>query len=377
MACDILMLSPTLKYGGAERLRATVAKELVRQGYSVRVVALRAGGPFAESLRNARVPVDVLGIRGTTFDVKGQLKLRAYLGQHNPTIVQSGQFLTNYHSVLAARSVGGSTTIIEEHGFNDWKRLRHQAIDRFVTGRRADGIIACSQAVANAAVKEYRLPANRVRCIHNCVDLDALEKTEEESLEVPAAKGPVVGTVGTLRKEKGHDVLVAAWLSLLDSGELSDKAELWFVGDGPMRPQLEAIAADYPSIRVLGSRNDVGVLVRKFTVFAFPSHSEGFGIALAEAMYLGLAAVASDVGGIPELISDQETGLLVPVGDTAAVASAIAELLGSNSRREALGRAAKTSAKRRFSPATYAKQLIDFAIELGASIDPVGGDHHD
>lgn len=372
MPTDILMLSPTLKVGGAERLRAIVAPELACHGYDVRVCLLKSDGPFACELKKANVPVDVLGIRGSLADLPGQMKLRTYLREHSPSVVISGQFLTNFHSVLAARAVGVPTVIIEEHGFNDWKKAHHKWVDWSVTGPRADGLIACSRAVARHAMSSYRVPPLRVRSIHNCVDASALDKVPEELLGSAIPAGPVVGTVGTLRQEKGHRDLLAAWESLTQSARIPDAAELWFVGDGPMRDEIEAAARANSSIRVLGTRSDIGDVLRCFDVFAFPSTSEGFGIALAEAMYLGVAPIASDSGGIPELIVDGKTGLLVAVHDADALADGIAELLNDDAKRSNLGSAAKADARERFCPSRYARQLVDFAVDLGAPLDRIG-----
>lgn len=361
--CDVLMICPTLGVGGAERLRATVAPALVDRGLAVRVAAIRRGGAFESVLANRGVAVDVLNLPGTLTSWRTQSVLRRYLREHRPRVVQSGQFLTNLHAATAARAVGTELVVIEEHGFNDWKRRHHRLIDRALTARGADAVVCCSEAVAVVARRSY--PVCDVVAIPNCVDPDALQPSPAPS--VPAATGPVVVTVGTLRREKGHGRLLDAWEQLAAAGRPAG-AELWIVGDGPERDQLARRITGDASVRLLGNRADVADLLQAAAVFAFPSVSEGFGIALAEALWVGVAAVGSRSGGIVEVLANGRAGLLVDPHSVDELAGAIGDLLSDAGLRERYRQAGQTYARANFDPAGYVDRLLSLYRRHGVGL---------
>jgi glycosyltransferase involved in cell wall biosynthesis len=129
------------------------------------------------------------------------------------------------------------------------------------------------------------------------------------------------------------------------------RAALVLVGDGPERPGLEAIAAELgvaDAVRFAGARSDVPRLLRLFDVFALSSQTEGISVALLEAMAAGLPAVATAVGGNPEVVVEGETGRLVPAGDPARLGEALASLLADPDRRQAWGQAGRARVMEKF-----------------------------
>ena len=358
--CDVLMLTPTLGLGGAERLRSVVARELHRRGIAVYVTAIRGGGPFEAELRAAGVSVDVLDLPGGLFNLRTHRTLRRHIRTLRPRVIQSGQFVTN---ALAVAAAGQTPCVIEEHGFSVWKKRRHHLVDRRWTGPRCVAAIACSDAVARAAEASLNLPVGGVTTIHNCVEI-----SDAAGDPLPESNGPVVVTVGTLRPAKAHRVLIDAWSRLHAAGDLPTAAELWVVGDGPLRDPLEQSVPAGVNVRFLGSRTDVGRILQRADMFAFPSTDEGFGIALAEAMASGLPCVASDAGGIPELVGDGVTGLLFPPGDVNRLAEALRCLLHDRALASRLGEAAREDATRRFTPAAYVDRLLEIYRSVGVAV---------
>ena len=129
-------------------------------------------------------------------------------------------------------------------------------------------------------------------------------------------------------------------------------AELWMVGDGPERGACEHLAHDLGvtgAVRFWGKRNDVPALLREADVLLMPSEMESFGLAALEGMSSGVVPVGTDVGGVPELITDGADGFLCSVGDVETMAARAASLLGDCDRRRALGAAARRTAVERFS----------------------------
>jgi glycosyltransferase involved in cell wall biosynthesis len=163
--------------------------------------------------------------------------------------------------------------------------------------------------------------------------------------------GFVVGTVSRLSPEKGVEFFVEATNEI---AKVMPNARFWIVGDGPLRGELERRAGD--AVHFLGARDDVPELLHAMDVFVMPSLEEAFGIAVVEAMACGLPVVATNVGGLPEVVADKNTGLLVPPRDAGALASAVVKLANDESLRRAFGERGRARAEERFALAQTARQ---------------------
>lgn len=193
--------------------------------------------------------------------------------------------------------------------------------------------------------KFMTIPSGITLSVFRSVRIDPAVKRKELGLPTD---GPVIGTVGRLVPIKGHEwLLKAAPLVLAEFPH----ATFVFLGEGPLLGQLQQVAAGLGisgHVMFLGARQDVPECLAAFDLFAFPSLNEGMGRALIEAMAVGLPAVAARVGGIPDVVADGETGLLVPARDAAALADALLKLLRDPARRQAYGQAARRSMDERF-----------------------------
>lgn len=368
MSGEIAFVHSSLGRGGAERLRYTVLKELVEQNVPCRVCLFRDGGELVPAVRALGVPVDVLNVSGKLYSAQTTWKLTAWLRKTQPSIVHGGQFLTNLHTTMASKLAGVGPVIIEEHGHNRWKRWHHRLLDRLVCSR-ADGVVCCSGSVKRVAQSITHMPDERFHVLHNCIDLAEigsarLETRSQVRADLGIADDEVlIGTVGTLRPEKGHQVLIRAWRQLC--GQHSElRARLVVVGDGPIRNELHAEAKDVPGIVWAGSRSDVGEILAAMDVFVFPSIDEGLGIALLEAMATGLPAVVSNEGGIPEIVTDGETGIVVEAGDSNALCAGLARVSREIDLRSRLGDAAQVVALSGHSPAVYCQRLLELHRHL-------------
>jgi glycosyltransferase involved in cell wall biosynthesis len=154
-----------------------------------------------------------------------------------------------------------------------------------------------------------------------------------------------------LSPEKGVEFFVEATNEI---AKVMPNARFWIVGDGPLRGELERRAGD--AVHFLGARDDVPELLHAMDVFVMPSLEEAFGIAVVEAMACGLPVVATNVGGLPEVVADKNTGLLVPPRDAGALASAVVKLANDESLRRAFGERGRARAEERFALAQTARQ---------------------
>jgi glycosyltransferase involved in cell wall biosynthesis len=233
-------------------------------------------------------------------------------------------------------------------------RTRHLALpitSRFTYSVLPDHVVTVSEHVARYLVKAG-VPRERVTAVPTGIDLSRYAAGEAGTLRTElglAADTPLVGTVAILRRKKGHAELLEAIPAVL---ERFPEAHFVFAGDGPQRENLERRIAELGlgrCVHLLGLRRDVVNVLASLDLFALPTHQEALGTAFVEAGAMGLAAVGSNVDGVPEIVGDGETGRLVPVNTPPALAAAIVELLAEPARRRAMGEAARRKVAASFS----------------------------
>jgi glycosyltransferase involved in cell wall biosynthesis len=226
-----------------------------------------------------------------------------------------------------------------------------RAIDTAASWLARPQFVACSQFVAGSAARHLHLPAHRIRTIYNSVDLNTLQSPPTARLQLRqefniAADALVFLNVGRLDPQKGQSLLLRAFAPLTVS---NPNVLLAIVGGGPLESTLRSLAVELgiaSRVRFLGVRNDVGSCLAMSDVFVFPSLFEGFGIALVEAMAKGLPCIAGRVGPIPEIVRDQDTGLLANTNSVTDLSAAMCRLADDGQLRRSLGERGKIAANR-------------------------------
>jgi glycosyltransferase involved in cell wall biosynthesis len=234
-----------------------------------------------------------------------------------------------------------------------------------------DQLIAVSQSIVRKITDEHRTGAP-VRLIYNGVDLQRYDHQEpcctlrdEYGME-PGSQ--IVGVVARLEPEKGHQTLIEAWPHVLR--EVPD-AYLLIVGEGSRRDYLEQWAGAHKvAHRVIftGRRDDVPAVTAAFDVAVLPSWREAQGLSILEAMALSRPVVASDVGGIPEMIQDGVTGLLVQHDNPLALAAAIIRLLTDHALADTIARAGHDLVHERFCVELMVKAIEEIYDEGARAI---------
>lgn len=221
-----------------------------------------------------------------------------------------------------------------------------------------DGIVTVSDSIRQTLILQG-VRADLVEVVYEGVDLDWLDRQQTEPL-FEQETGPVVGTVAHLSPEKGHRTLLQAAAELTTEFPV---ARFVIVGEGRLRSHLERMAETLKlSERVIftGFRNDSEALMKQFDVFCLPSLSEGLSSAILAAMASKLPVVSSRVGGIPELVVHNRTGLLVPPKNEAELAEALRILLSDPDLRRSMG----TAGRRRIEKNFTLEQKLDKTVEF-------------
>ncbi len=344
----VLLVIPTLDRSGAEKSFALLATRLPKETFAVRAVALDRSGPYAEMLEKQGIPLDVLHKRGK-LDPIALWRLRRVIADWQPDIVHTWLFAANAYGRMLAGGPVGPRVIVSEQCVDTWKRRWQLWLDRRQIPR-TDYLVGNSQSVARF-YRDLGYPAEKVKVIPNGVEVpDPLPDTRADvlrELELPP-DARLMLYVGRLAVQKRVEDLIWA-IELLR--QVDERAWLIVVGDGPERYSLEKFARDTQCdhrIRFLGHRSDIGRLLPACDVFWLASAFEGLSNSLMEAMAHGLAVVVSDIPPNRELVTDGETGLLVPLGDRAAFARRTADLLADPQQAHRLGAAARERMRREF-----------------------------
>jgi glycosyltransferase involved in cell wall biosynthesis len=217
--------------------------------------------------------------------------------------------------------------------------------------RQVDCFICASDAIRAMLIADG-IPASRAVTIHEGIDLGRVAAAPPANLHADLwlpHHAPIVGNVAALVPHKGHRHLIEAAAIVVKT--IPD-ARFVIAGEGELRPALERQIKEHhleKHVFLLGFRPDVLSVHKAFDVFVMSSVTEGLGTSLLDAMASGKPIVATTAGGIPEVVADGETGLLVPARDHEAMANAIMTLLGDEGLRRAMGAAGKARVRDRFS----------------------------
>lgn len=245
---------------------------------------------------------------------------------------------------------------------------------RCLYNRKVDGVVAISRKIAQVLVAGG-VRAEKIRVIHSGVDPDSFPTLPESR---SGRGGIVIGTVAVLEERKGHRFLLEAATALKAQGY---RLRYRFAGEGTHRRPLEKIVREAglgEDVEFAGFVADIPKFLSSVDLFVLPSLYEGLGVSVLEAMAAGKPVVASRTGGIPEIVMDRVTGVLVPPGDPPALARAISELLSHNGLRRVMGARGRERVLKNFTLAETAKKNENFYYELiearpRGSLDRAGG----
>ena len=266
---------------------------------------------------------------------------------------------------LVAARITGIPVVATAHGYHEaLRRIRFYRVLDVIAFRGFARVIAVSEAFRRELIG-MGVPASKVVTIHNAIDAEAFRlSASEQGPTVLRRLGlsqndRVVSNVARLIPEKGHfDFLRAAERV----ARRFPSVRFLVVGEGSLRPDLENLAAEMglsDRVRFLGHRRDVATLMQISEVVVLSSIREYFGNVLVEAAAMSKPVIATGVGGVPEIVVDGQTGLLVPPGDPLALAQAMERVLGDPDRASGMGRRAMALIEDRFSVASVAQATAE------------------
>lgn len=363
---------------GAETFALDLSRQLERRGHATRIVHLY-DGPAGDARLEVR-PGD-RELAGRPEHPAERLpgwhpgllrRLTVAIDAFAPDVVQVNGSRTVKYGSLARRLRRRAAWALVYRSIgtpSDWLRGRlHRSLYRRLVISAIDGAVAVSDATRRSLEHEYGLDVP-VAVIPRGVDLERfvpdVPREEMRRRTATPPERPVMLYVGSLTPEKRADRLVRVAARAVRTWRPEDgepAAELWVVGDGPLRSEVNAAAREAPPalrVQVLGSRSDVASWMGAADLLLLTSDTEGSPGVLLEAGAAGLPAAALAVGGVAELVVDGETGILAPPGDEESLATGVAALLGDPERRRSLGEAARRRVQERYSIEGVAERMLD------------------
>ncbi|HET6313165.1 MAG TPA: glycosyltransferase [Chloroflexia bacterium] len=364
---NVVQMTDVTGRGGAEKALVDLALRLDRTRFNVTVVATRATGNYQPLLDAAGVRTLVIA-RDSRWQSYKLLNLARFMRRQPVHILHTHLFGANTWGRVLGKLARVPVIVAHEHWSS--KAPREVWVDRLLY-RLTDRILVPSHASKQLVMEMEGIPARYLDVTYNGVDISRFSQTAESaSVRQELGLGPedfVVGTVGRLSADKGgQDDLLWAASELRKS---HPRARLLIIGDGPLRPDLEKYAAelgmlDAQAAIFTGTRNDVDRLLGAMDVFVLPSHMEALPIAVLEAMSMCLPVVATRVGGVPEVVQDGSTGLLVEPGDRPGMRDALARLASDRSLAHCLGTSGQARVRSNFTVDKMVRHVEELYEEL-------------
>ena len=330
----LIFILQDLEFGGSQRQALRLGSGLDRERFSVEIWALRSGGGFVDAARDTGLPVRFLS-QGSTVGATAIFNFWKALRRSKADVLVPFTAVPNIWARILGRLTGhplvvgtcrGGGAIDRQHERLLWRLARHHVCN--------------ARSLQTSLVHGVGVPADRVTVIENGIRVEAGE---------PAPSGDKdILCVARLVEDKDHHTLVRAFgLTARDH----PGARLTLVGDGPLRDSLGALIDSLGlsgSVTFLPGQTDLGPLYARCAILALSSVREASPNVILEAAAAGRPVVATRVGGIPQLVEDGQTGLLVPAESPEAMAKALSRLLADGELRIRMGRAGRERVRSRF-----------------------------
>ncbi len=368
----VLFLVTNFDRGGAEKILSRCAAGLSRDKYAAQAAALQGRSQAtAGDLRRAGVPAHDLGM-GWKGDIRLVPRLVRLLRREHIQIL----FTFLFHPTVLGRVVGWFCRVpvrISSERVMAWEGRGRRLLNRW-TVPLATHVVAVSEKVAAYAAREFRIPSDRLSTITNGVDLDHFRPIPRDHHTGPF----VIGCTGRLHKKNDHATLLQAFARI---SVHRPATRLLLIGSGPEERRLRTLADSLgvsSCITFLGEQPDVAPYLAQMDLYVQSSVAEGMPNSVLEAMAAGLPVVATCVGGIPEVVVDGQTGLLVAPSDPSALSDALLTLLADRPVAQRFGRAGRARVEANFGEARMIREveaLLDCLVErhLGLAFQPSVG----
>jgi len=347
--------------GGAEQNLLTVVKTIDKTQYNITVCLLKPSNILEAWFKDSGIKFFVLKI-SSGWDIFSIFRLAGFIRRKNIDIVHTCLYASNTFGRIAAAIARAPVIIAWEQGeILQQTSARHYNIDR-ILAKFTDSIIACSNAVKEALVKKEGISIDKIRVVHNCVDLTKFNASSGVLLTRKrlglAEDDILIGTAASLNNEvKGQAYLIKAMPQIIKA---YPKTKLLLAGEGRSKSDFIKLIEELNiknNVVLAGFRLDMPSIMAILDIYVCPSIYEGLGISIIEAMSLKKPVVATHVGGISEVVVENQTGYLVRQKDAGSIAQAVISLLADPRLMRQMGEQGFKRAKEYFSAELVTKKM--------------------
>ena len=359
---NVIHLVEELTIGGLEKILTTIALNLDKKKYNVSVWCLKKGGFFASKLAKEGIDVKILHI-STSRNPLSIYKLYKLLKSHKFDIIHTHAYSAGTIGRISAFLAGIPVIISHNQNVYDYYNRYYHFVE-WLLSHITDGIICVSDIVKKFTNETQRINANKLITIHNGIDsVCSVDEKDTSGLKkelgIPINYS-VMGTIAQFSEKKGLGYLIKSASILLEHRK---DINFLLVGKGALKEELKILCVNLKvekNVIFAGERSDIPEILSLIDIFVLPSIREGLPLAVLEAMDCGKAIIATNVGGIPEVIKDGVSGILVSPKDPEALHSAMNELLDDRGKMEKMGYEGKKICGKNFS----SKAMVDRVEEL-------------
>jgi glycosyltransferase involved in cell wall biosynthesis len=330
---------------------------------------------FVKGSRSLRADFEKGGIQTiklhgeSHYDARVVYRLSRLLKREQPDILHTHLPRADFVGVLAHILYPRTPWICSIHDIYSKSWSGYWSLPFFARlWRRADSLIAISQAVKDWLIEEWHIPPEQMVVINYGIEVDRFSapQVDERNAAADGNKSRAIGTIGRLEARKGHETLIRAMPEMLQQ---LPEASLQIAGHDPWDygQELRAVIADLgleQHVRLVGFQYDVPAFLHRLDVFTLASYSEGFGQVIIEAMAAGKPVVASRIAPFTEIVLEGETGLLVEPKNPKAFADAICWLLTHPREAQQMGKCGQERIRSHFSAERMAAQTLSLYHEL-------------
>jgi glycosyltransferase involved in cell wall biosynthesis len=362
----VLHLQKVAGISGSEAHLLSLLPRLRERGWDVRMLMLHENEPgaweFAQALTARGVPIDAIPVR-TDVDPIAFLRLAAYLTRMRPQILHTHLVHADAYGLLAGTVARVPLRFSTKHGFNEFREAPYFGVADRAFASLAHVHIAISRGLARYLEDVEGFDGESFEIVHYGIEPDGDPTPYSDPV-------PRLLCVGRLIPIKGHIVLLRAFA---EARRELPELRLDIAGRGPLEPALKALAKELgiaDAITFLGHVSPVQSAIERSAVVVMPSMGEGFGMVALEAMERARPVIATEIGGLGELVRNGETGLLVPAGDAEPLREAIVRLAGNLPLARQMGEAGRRRALSRLLQTTCTERtelLYEGALGGGAA----------
>lgn len=357
---NVLHVSADLGIGGSQQWLLDMAANVNKKKYAVKVCYWLGKAELGSDFERAGVEVIDLRQRNNNI-ITVVIKLIKVIRQNNIQLLHSHLFDADLCAFIAGKTSGVPIIISSIPSFTFLRSRKHQLRYKLYA-LFFDRFVPISEAIAQYMVRQCNIDPQKVTAVRACLPTGFDQKLNQAAAaqmrkEFSLSENDIViGTVARLDSRKGYFYLLDAAAIV---AQHYPRVKFLCAGGGALKAALKTYARKLGlSSRVIfaGTVRDIPNFLALLDIFTLPSLDEGLGIVILEAMASGLAVVASRVGGIPEIVADNETGFLVKPADADSLAGALMKLIADKELRRKMGREAKARIKD-FTPQEVAEKL--------------------